>query len=77
MIKNTVYLVKFETGYDADDASDTWSFTDDPYLAKHHKSHWIAERFGYAGTSPSKLGKYGTTFKIEKFELQTTMKFIE
>ena len=77
MIEKKVYLVKFDRGYDADDSSGTWSFTDDPYLATHYKSHYLAERFGYAGVDPSKLGRYGTTFKIEKFELQVTMKFIE
>lgn len=73
MINKTVYLVKFDCGYESDELK-MWSFTDDPYRATHHKSHWLAERIGYAGIDAAKNGKYGKTFTIEQYTLNTTMK---
>jgi hypothetical protein len=88
MIKNTVYLVKFETGYYAKKQPNYhWSFTDDPYLATHYKTRKMAEERGVWGVNLGTLGtdtEYpfearnhqllsGTTYTIEQYTLKTVL----
>ena len=92
MIKNTVYLVKFNQGYYAKKQPKyEWSFTDDPYLATHYKTRNAAEERGVFGVNLGTLGtdtEYpfeaanhqllcGTTYTIEQYTVKTVLELAE
>jgi hypothetical protein len=73
MIKNTVYLVKFDCGYYAKKQPNYhWSFTDDPYLATHYKTRKMAEERGVWAASLRGRAA-GTTYTIEQYTLKTVL----
>ena len=81
MIKNTVYLVKFDQGYYAKSQPNYhWSFTDDPYLATHYKTLRAAEERGsHRGVWAASIrGRAaGTTYTIEQYTVKTVLELAE
>lgn len=92
MIKNTVYLVKFDRGYYAKKQPKyEWSFTDDPYLATHYKTLDAAIERGVFGVNLGTLRPdseffseaanhqllRGTTYTIEQYTVKTVLELAE
>lgn len=84
MIKNTVYLVKFDQGYYAKKQPNYhWSFTDDPYLATHYKTLRAAEERAAYGVNLgtlrpdseffSEFQNNGSTYTIEQYTVKTVL----